>query len=112
MRAVTFQSMERTSSPGWYSRTSENSMPCPLNTERYSPVKSEFTSPRVLSSSSLTCRRTSGGTAALMSSARDERSGTLDLREHARHDLVARDFLRLGLERGEHAMPQHVGSDG
>ena len=55
MRAVTFQSMERTSSPGWYSRTSANSMPCPLNTERYSPVNSEFTRPRVRSSSSLTC---------------------------------------------------------
>src|ERR1041385_7850301 len=38
-------------------------MPCPLNTERYSPVKSEFTRPRVRSSSSLTCRSTSGGTA-------------------------------------------------
>ena len=41
MRAVTFQSMERTSSPGWYSRTSANSMPCPLNTEWYSPANSE-----------------------------------------------------------------------
>src|SRR5215471_2651039 len=56
--------MLRTSSPAWYSRTSENSMPCPLNTERYSPVKSEFTSPRVRSSRSLTWRSTSGGTAA------------------------------------------------
>ena len=32
-RAVTFQSMERTSSPGRYSRTSSNSMPRPLKTE-------------------------------------------------------------------------------
>src|SRR5690348_7318801 len=63
MRAVTFQSMLRTSSPAWYSRTSANSMPCPLKTDRYSPVNSEFTSPRVRSSSSLTWRSTSGGTA-------------------------------------------------
>jgi hypothetical protein len=33
VRAVTFQSMERMSSPGTYSRTSWNSMPWPLNTE-------------------------------------------------------------------------------
>ncbi len=32
MRAVTFQSIVRTSSPGAYSRTSANSMPRPLNT--------------------------------------------------------------------------------
>ncbi len=32
-RAVTFQSMVRTSSPGLYSRTSSKSMPRPLNTE-------------------------------------------------------------------------------
>src|SRR5215212_7160059 len=108
MRAVTVQSIVRTSSPTWYSRTSANSMPCPLNTERYSPVKSELTRPRVRSSSSLTCRRTSGGTAVLIDG---ERSGALDLREDARHDLVARDFLRLGLEGGEHAMAQDIGRD-
>ncbi len=33
-RAVTFQSMKRTSSPGMYSRTSANSIPVPRNTER------------------------------------------------------------------------------
>ena len=30
MRAETFQSMLRTSSPGWYGRTSRNASPCPL----------------------------------------------------------------------------------
>src|SRR3954471_12464251 len=104
MRAVTFQSMLRTSSPGWYSRTSENSMPCPLNTERYSPVKSEFTSPRVRSSSSFTCRRISGGTPVLTPPSR-----ALDFGEHLRHDLVARDLFRLGLVRGEHAVTEDVG---
>ena len=32
MRAVTFQSMVRMSSPGWYSRTSSKAMPVPLKT--------------------------------------------------------------------------------
>ena len=38
MRAVTFQSMMRISSPGWYCRTSENAMPRPLKTEWYWPA--------------------------------------------------------------------------
>ncbi len=62
IRAVTFQSMDRTSSPGWYSRTSANSMPCPLKTERYSPENRELTSRRVRNSMSFTWRSTSGGT--------------------------------------------------
>jgi len=33
VRAVTFQSMRRTSSPCSYARTSSNAMPWPLNTE-------------------------------------------------------------------------------
>src|SRR4029079_11911880 len=133
MRAVTFQSMLRTSSPAWYSRTSANSIPCPLNPERYSPVKSEFTSPRVRSSSNLTWRSTSGGTAGDVGDGRwttgdgrsaprsvgrlrrknpnmgltvdrsspvvhrPLRSRTLDLGQHARHDVVARHVLGLRL---------------
>src|SRR5688572_26507125 len=54
-RAVTFQSIDRTSSPGWYSRTSENSRPRPLKTEWYSPLKRASTSPRVRSSIRRTC---------------------------------------------------------
>ena len=49
-RAVTFQSMDRMSSPTWYSRTSENAIPRPLKTEWYSPEKTWFTRPRVCSS--------------------------------------------------------------
>ena len=47
IRAVTFQSTVRTSSPGWYSRTSANSIPLPLNTEWYSPEKTVSTRFRV-----------------------------------------------------------------
>src|SRR6185437_6947925 len=136
MRAVTFQSMLRTSSPAWYSRTSANSIPCPLNTERYSPVKSELTSPRVRSSSSLTWRSTSGGTATFGCFATEVGRGcssrwsgrarrlrrlnsanaTDYLRAwrpapHALHDLVARHLFGLGLVGGEHAMAEHVGRD-
>ena len=37
MRAMTFQSIVRMSSPGLYWRTSENAMPRPLKTEWYWP---------------------------------------------------------------------------
>ena len=37
-RAVTFQSILRTSSPYWYSRTSLKAIPLPLNAEWYSPA--------------------------------------------------------------------------
>ena len=43
MRAVTFQSIVRISSPGWYSRTSSNSMPRPRNTLRYCPASRSLT---------------------------------------------------------------------
>ncbi len=46
IRAVTFQSIERTSSPGSYCRTSENSMPRPRNTLWYSPRNTLATSRR------------------------------------------------------------------
>jgi len=49
-RAVTFQSIARTSSPGWYSRTSSKFMPRPLNTLRYWPANAVSTRPFVLSS--------------------------------------------------------------
>ena len=43
MRAVTFQSMSLTSSPGVYSRTALNSIPRPLNAETYSPAINSVT---------------------------------------------------------------------
>lgn len=39
VRAVTFQSINRTSSPCWYSLKSSKSSPCPLNEVLYSPEK-------------------------------------------------------------------------
>ena len=43
IRAVTFQSIARTSSPGWYSRTSSKFMPWPLKTEWYWPARVSVT---------------------------------------------------------------------
>src|SRR5882724_199480 len=61
MRAVTFQSMERTSSPGWYSRTSSNDKPVPLKTEWYSPPSRSSTARRARSWRRRICRTTSAG---------------------------------------------------
>src|SRR5262245_13549845 len=65
IRAVTFQSMDRTSSPGWYSRTSSNESPVPLNTEWYSPPSRVWTARRARSCRRRICRITSAGSTAL-----------------------------------------------
>ena len=61
VRAVTFQSMLRMSSPYWYSRTSAKLIPRPLKTEWYSPENTSFTRPRVAISTRRTCLSTSRG---------------------------------------------------
>ena len=66
-RADTFQSIVRMSSPNWYSRTSENSMPRPLKTLWYSPEKTWLTTPRVLISIRRTFLRSSRVSMALVS---------------------------------------------
>ena len=42
--ALTFQSMVRTSSPGWYGRTSRKASPCPLKLEWYVPASCSLAS--------------------------------------------------------------------
>ena len=58
-RAVTFQSMSRTSSPARYSLTSENDIPRPRKAVWYFPAKISFDRPRVLISILRTRRRIS-----------------------------------------------------
>ena len=70
VRAVTFQSISRTSSPGEYSRTSSKSMPRPLKTEWYSPASASVTSRRVRSSTWRTFFRISRVTAGSMGKVR------------------------------------------
>ena len=61
VRADTFQSIVRTSSPIWYGRTSANSIPRPLNAEWYSPPNTSSTSPRVRTSTWRILRNSSLG---------------------------------------------------
>src|ERR1035438_189105 len=57
-RAVTFQSMSRTSSPNWYRTTWSNSMPRPRKAERYWPLRMFSTAWRSRHSS---CLRSASG---------------------------------------------------
>src|SRR5437899_797713 len=65
IRAVTFQSMVRISSPGSYSRTSSKSRPRPRKTLRYVPTIASSARMRALISTCFTSRRTSGGIRSL-----------------------------------------------
>src|SRR5215218_10019744 len=96
MRAVTFQSMVRTSSPGWYWRTSEKAMPRPLKTEWYWPASMSATTLRVRISS-LRMRRMRS-----RASTDGSRLGGWALRhfhavEDALDELLRGELLRLGL---------------
>ena len=84
-RALTFQSIERTSSPNIYGRTSSNSMPRPLKAERYWPASTSLTMRLVrisieriflrISGESMRCsRRLSYGTATCSSRMRTKSS--------------------------------------
>src|SRR5690242_19497075 len=96
MRDVTFQSMLRMSSPNWYSRTSENSMPRPLKTEWYSPAIDSLTRRLVRISMRRTFFKRSAGSMALENPGAGG-SGDFDGVEHPLDDLLGRDVLGLGL---------------
>ena len=100
MRAVTFQSMVRTSSPGAYSRTSANSMPRPLKTAWYAPPIPDS---RIARSSGSGCAGSSGGSPGRAWAHRD-----LDPLQDPVHDRLARDVLGLGLVGQQDAVAQHV----
>src|SRR4029077_18228730 len=108
MRADTFQSMSRMSSPAMYWRTSENAMPRPLNTEWYWPAIRSRTRRSVtisilrifLSSSRVSM---AGGRRGL----RD-----LDVLEQLAHHRLGGDLLGLGLVGQDDAMAKHVDADG
>src|SRR6476661_8051644 len=112
-RAVTFQSMERTSSPALYSRTSSNSMPRPLNVLWYEPAITSSTSRFVMISICRT-RPTSSlasmGTTCIQNSEFGIRnsSGHFNLIENLFNNIFARDFLGLGFVGGNHAVAKHV----
>ncbi len=117
MRAVTFQSMERTSSPGWYSRTSSNSIPCPLKTLWYSPEKTSLTRRRVVISMRRTFLRTSAtlrsdvSVADGLRSASRMGSGNLDVVEDSLQHRFRIQLLGLRLVGEDDAVAQHVEGD-
>src|SRR5207245_1582560 len=94
IRAVTFQSMTRISSPGWYWRTSENAIPRPLNTEWYWPASTSETTLRVVISSLRIRRMSSLGSMGL---SEPPRLRDLDLVEDALDDLLRGELFGLGL---------------
>src|SRR5262245_47167384 len=103
MRAVTFQSMVRTSSPGWYSRTSSNDRPVPLKTEWYSPPSRVCTARRARSCRRRICRITSAGRIRLLDG--NGSRNRLDLWEHLHAQLARRNSvgviaLHLGVREG------------
>src|SRR6267154_1993444 len=113
MRAVTFQSMARMSSPGRYSRTSTNSMPVPLNVERYSPTKVVLMILRVWSSiwrsfftnSGESIPSSSGARAAAVPAGTD-RSRDLDRSQDLLDHVVGGHLLGLGLVGEDDAVAQ------
>src|SRR5262245_2821954 len=94
MRAVTFQSIARMSSPGRDSRTSTNSMPVPLNVERYSPTNVVLMILRVLSSMWRSFFRNSG---VSMDALRRLRSRHLDRGQDLLDHVVRAHLLGFGL---------------
>src|SRR5512144_2728879 len=110
VRAVTFQSMERMSSPAWYGRTSLKAIPRPLKTEWYCPARSAETTWRVAISRRRIRRMSSRGSIGLptVSSGVFGALGDLDLVEHPLHHLLRRELLGLGLVGERHPVPEHV----
>src|SRR2546421_7430417 len=103
MRALTFQSMYRTSSPGSYSRMSARSMPCPRKSVRYSPWSRP--SSRRMTVHSTRLRMASGSCCdTFLQRLRRRR----DLLEHAIDDLLGRDVVRQRLVRQHEPVTQHV----
>src|SRR2546428_7295313 len=98
IRAVTFQSMVRISSPGSYSRTSSKSRPRPRNTLRYVPTIASSARMRALISTCFTRRRTSGGTRSVWRrSIARVISRDRDVVEDASDDDLWGDLVRFSL---------------
>src|SRR5262249_43637451 len=105
-RAVTFQSMSRTSSPGTYGRTSSNSTPRPLNTLSVPPENRSSTRRRLRIS-----RRRTFLSRAWVAIGLDP-LGDPHLLQDPACDFLAVDALGLGLVRDLDAVAEHVERDG
>src|ERR1700726_3737960 len=107
-RAVTFQSMVRTSSPGVYSRTSSKSMPRPLNTEWYSPARLSLTMRRVRISN---CRMPLMMALVDLVVSAGMRSGHGESVENLADHVLGADVFSFGFVGHRDAVPQHIHGD-
>src|SRR5258706_5689241 len=111
IRAVTFQSILRISSPGSYSRTSSKSRPEPRKTLRYVPTSASSARIRALISTCLTTRRTSGGTDSRCGVVAAATLGDRYVVENATDDDLRRDLLRFRLVGHDEPVPHDVQCD-
>src|SRR5258707_3088454 len=109
MRAETFQSIMRMSSPGMYWRTSENAMPLPLKTEWYCPAIRSRTRRSVTISifRIFLSRSRVSMTPRLAGPLRH-----FDVLEELADDCLGRDLLGLRLVREDDAVTEHVDAHG
>src|SRR6202166_1732793 len=107
-RAVTFQSMVRTSSPGLYSRTSSKSMPRPLNTEWYSPARLSLTMRRVRISN---CRMPLMMALVDLVVSAGMRSGHGESVEDLANHVLGADVFGLGFVSHGYTVAQHIHGD-
>src|SRR3954469_23802311 len=106
VRAVTFQSIARMSSPGWYSRRFARSIPVPRNSVPYSPWSRPSRRRTTVQSRRWTTRSGAGGNGGMVAE-RDGRRG--DALEDRREDPVGRDVVRQRLVREDEPVAHDVG---
>src|SRR5438094_10347602 len=111
MRAVTFQSMLRISSPGSYSRTSSKSSPEPRKTLRYVPMSASSARIRALISTCLTSRRTSGGTCPRCGAVAAVTLGDRYVVEDATDEHLGCDLLRISFVLDDEQVTDAVQSE-
>src|SRR3954452_14294073 len=109
VRAVTFQSIARVSSPGWYSRRLARSIPVPRNSVPYSPWSRPSSLRTTVQSSRWTTRSGAGGDSCMVS---ERDGGRGDALEDRREDAVGRDVVGQRLVRQHepvtHDVRRHV----
>src|SRR5215467_10432387 len=113
MRAVTFQSMRRTSSPAMYCRTSEKAIPRPLKTEWYWPAIRSRTRRSVTISilrMRLSSSRGSIGDSVAYGTSRGRLWDFDPLEQLADHRLAGH-LLGLRLVGQDHPVAEHVDAD-
>src|SRR5579862_2889690 len=110
MRADTFQSICRMSSPAMYWRTSEKAMPLPLKTEWYCPAIRS----RTRRSVTISIFRIFLSRSRVSMTARGARFRLrdLDVLEELADDRLGGDLLGLGLVREDDAVAEHIDAHG